>query len=359
MTVPSEFLEYEKIGDHVSIYLRKKFWYYYYRLNRQCYRGSLKTRSRREAFIRAHKLDQQVMRGENGAPPERISIDEAVSEYLQSLKSNNRSPKTLSKYTYVLGIFKEVCAQKKFVYLDQVSPRSIDGFREKRMKRSEKTVYTDLVILKQFCNYFVDLGVIPASPLKRLKLRKPQLTPQPFWSRPEVERILAAASEYYRPLFTFLWLTGVRISEAKWLRIEDIDFERKIIWIRPKDGWKPKSGNTRCVPMSNPLMHLLEERTVESDWVFPAKVLGPGRNNGPLKQLCERRALAHLKQVLKRVGLRGKLHSFRHSFISYAVSKHKTRAFIRRWVGHVDDRMLDLYTHVTDRQSAQEMEELF
>jgi integrase len=76
--------------------------------------------------------------------------------------------------------------------------------------------------------------------------------------REEVEKILAGAEPpHYEPL-VFLAETGARVGEAKWLTWDDVDFQRRLIHIRPKDGWKPKSGDERVVPMSDGLYDLLQ-----------------------------------------------------------------------------------------------------
>jgi site-specific recombinase XerD len=63
------------------------------------------------------------------------------------------------------------------------------------------------------------------------------------------------------------------------------------------------------------------------------------------RQISERRLLQYLKRVLKRLGLRGHLHTFRHSFISFAAFEGVSERVLRRWIGHVDREILDWYFH--------------
>ena len=65
------------------------------------------------------------------------------------------------------------------------------------------------------------------------------------------------------------------------------------------------------------------------------------------RQIDERRSLAALKRVLARLGMEGKLHSFRHSFISRCLTKGIEEAVVRSWVGHVDPTIMRLYTHIS------------
>lgn len=57
-------------------------------------------------------------------------------------------------------------------------------------------------------------------------------------------------------------------------------------------------------------------------------------------------------------GLKGHLHTFRHAFISAALTKGTPEAVVRRWVGHVDPEILNLYTHIADQASQEAMRRL-
>jgi len=55
--------------------------------------------------------------------------------------------------------------------------------------------------------------------------------------------------------------------------------------------------------------------------------------------------------VRRRLELRGRLHTFRHSFISNALTNGIPEAVVRKWVGHVDPDVMKLYTHIVDEAS--------
>jgi integrase len=76
-------------------------------------------------------------------------------------------------------------------------------------------------------------------------------------------------------------------------------------------------------------------------------------------QISDRRALCHLKTVLKQLKLEGHQHTFRHSFISHALTSGVPEAIVRKWVGHVDARIMKTYTHIADRISQNAMSGLF
>ncbi len=91
-------------------------------------------------------------------------------------------------------------------------------------------------------------------------------------------------------------------------------------------------------------------------WVFTARVTA--RHPQPDRQISERRLLDYLKRVLKRLGLVGHLHTFRHSFISFAACEGIPERVLRQWIGHVDREILDWYFHLADSQSHAAMKRL-
>lgn len=223
-------------------------------------------------------------------------------------------------------------------------------------KAKPKTTRNDVVLIKQLVNFAIRRKMIRENPLADLVIEQPMRTPQPFWIRDQVNDILKAASPRYRALFQFLADTGTRIGEACWLTWDDVDLDNKVIHIRAKDGWKPKTGDQRTVPLSAALVQILTVLPRSGKWVFTA----PPTNRFPAaqRQVSPRRALAHLKIVLKRLGMPGHLHTFRHSFISHALTSGTPPAIVRTWVGHVDEEIMNIYTHLADQQSRAAMDKI-
>ena len=136
----------------------------------------------------------------------------------------------------------------------------------------------------------------------------------------------------------------MRVGELAWLTWDDIDPIANVLRVRPKPGWKPKSGEQRAVPLSPMLRVLLTSLPRQFRWVVTMP--GTARHPKPGRPWTERRLLIALKKVLKSAGLTGKLHTFRHSFISRALLGGIPVAVVQEWVGHVDPTIIRQYTHV-------------
>lgn len=65
-------------------------------------------------------------------------------------------------------------------------------------------------------------------------------------------------------------------------------------------------------------------------------------------QFSARRLLVSLKRVLRKLGIEGHVHTFRHAYISHALSHGVPEPVVRAIVGHVDEKVIRLYTHIAD-----------
>lgn len=355
----------EKVGDRVSIRKRGKTWYANWQEAGRQRRRSLKTASKKEATTRAWKIEREIEERAKGLAKEvePATVDEAIDAYDEYLLSEGRSAKTLVKYRAVFKHVRALASRRGAATVDGLDLNFWDAFRadRKRAGTAEKTRYTECAILRQLVRFAISRKLVAADPMAgdNLKLGKPRPMPQPCWTRAEAERIVAAAREPFRTAFAVLLDTGLRAEELLHLTKANIDFSANVIRVRPKNGWKPKSGDERAVPMTPRVAELLRPpvaRLRPDDWLFTAAVTPKHPQAG--RRLTGRRLLAALKRVTKRLGLPGHVHTFRHTFISEAVMHGVAEAVIRTWVGHVDPEILRLYTHIHDAAGQAEMRRL-
>ena len=354
---------YEKIGEFVAIFTRNGNWYANYQHNNRQVRRALKTRSKKEARRRALIIEKEVLTGEHKHLRRAPLLKEVVDQYLKHLQSEGRVEKTIGKYRYCFDLRLKIAARRNTTRISQVDLGLVDQYRaeratgcSERKPAKPKTIHNDTVTIRQLVNFALRRGMISDDPLKALKILKSGRTPQPCWTRDEVDRILDEAQLPHGSVLAFLAETGARVGEAKWLQSNDVDLSHRLIHIRPKDGWKPKSGDERVVPISDRLFEMFPSTRQDAGWVFTARVTSrhPERD----RQISERRLLQYLKRLLKRLGLRGHLHTFRHSFISFAAYEGVSERVLRKWIGHVDREILDWYFHLADSQSQEAMKRL-
>jgi integrase/recombinase XerD len=350
--------DYELVGDQVRIFQRSGQWYANFQHEGRQRRQSLHTRSKKEARRRAIRLEAGLMSGQFAGAVNVPMLATTIERYLQFLKNEGRAPKTIQKYRKVFDRLKELAGRRRITKISGVGLELIDAYKAQRVvdKAAKKTIHTELVVIRQLVNFALSRKMITVDPLTNLKLKKPKLRPQPCWSHEQMEKILAAAKEPQRSMLAVLAETGMRVGELKHLTWDDLDFGRGVILIREKDGWKPKTGDHRAIPMSPKARAILSNLPRKAKWVFtaPASAKYPAGDH----PLSERRLLEYLKRVLKKLGLPGHVHTFRHSFISHALTQGIPEAIVRQWVGHVDPEVIRLYTHVLDQTSQAAMQRL-
>lgn len=156
-----------------------------------------------------------------------------------------------------------------------------------------------------------------------------------YLSEEEINKIIKSVRPPYSLLFEFLYKTGVRISEARELTPQSIDFKHSTVKVR---SLKRKKEVYRYIPLEQGLLEKLQEyiKTV------------------PSKQ----RLFSHtstwywmiLQKVAEVTGIDKKRmhpHAFRHSFGVRATLKKVPLAVIKGWMGHADISSTQVYTDVT------------
>jgi integrase len=208
-------------------------------------------------------------------------------------------------------------------------------------------------------NYALDLKYLLGSPSKHLV---GPLTTE------EEQRFLQAVQTYepqWYPFFFLLLRTGLRIGEALALRIDDILFDERQIWVRrvwSNGGLQEntKSNKQRKVDMSWKLAEVLRayiDRLIREaelhcqptpTWLFE------GLRAFPYTQQHVRRNIFH--PILKKAGLRSfRIHDLRHTFASRLLqqgdSRGVTLTYVSTMLGHKSIAITaDSYSHLIPGQ---------
>src|SRR5687767_13457440 len=111
---------YEKIGEFVSIFDRKGRWYANYQHSGRQIRRSLKTRSKKEARRRALLIEKELLSGEHKHLKRAPLIKDVIDQYLDHLRSEGRTEKTIGKYKFGLDLFVEIAERLRLTRLSQI-----------------------------------------------------------------------------------------------------------------------------------------------------------------------------------------------------------------------------------------------
>lgn len=316
---------------------------------------SLGTANLKKAIRTAQDLDDKIVENSQTQlvdKPE--TLQEATKFYLTYLDSENRASTTLLRYTSELKGFIAFCADHKVIKINQLSQRVLDLYRaERKGKCAETTRHHESMVIIQFGKYLVRSHIIEKPPFTSHYMRKPSPIEQSWYTIEQVERILELAPEQERNIFEVLAFTGIRLGELIHLTWKDILWDRHFISIRAKEGWEPKNHKPRLIPMHVRVEKVLNNLPRCHTWVFTARESskypsGDHKING--NHLREK-----LKRILKKLELKGCLHSFRHCFASYCANKGVPPMQLLSWLGHSSLGMVKKYYHLGEDESLRSM----
>ncbi len=349
-----------KVGDHVTIYKRGRYWWEEFYFDGRQQRRSLKTTSAKQARLLAARTDRDLSLGEYDTSGKTCTIQEAIKAYLMHLATENRAASTLARYRSELERFETFARSHRAARLDQITIRLLEEFRAQRTHIVKpKTLYHETVVVKQLVRYAVSRRLLKSNPLAELEVRKPKAPHRRAYTLHEVQEILRVAKEPWRLMFEVLAFSGLRIGELQHLSWNDVDLNGGWLHVRSKPdvGWRPKNGEDRKVPIHERVQSALKRLPHVGRWVFWQRRTIRGQVH--VEPIDARRVLKELRATAARVGIGdATVHAFRHFFITFAADRGVQPLQLMRWVGHRDLSVILGYYHLGDAESQRGMQSL-
>ena len=204
-------------------------------------------------------------------------------------------------------------------------------------------------------------------------------------TRGEVKQVLSLLDGVPELVVKLLYGSGLRITEAVRLRVQDIDFGFKQVTVRDGKGMKdrvtPFPGNLEsllrnhlervkmihekdlaqgfgCVYLPYALSHKYPNAEREWNWqyVFP----GRGLSKDPRSEIIRRHHVDQsvinkaIKKAVRKLGIYKKVsaHTFQHSFATHLLQRGTDIRTIQSLLGHADLQTTMIYTHVLQQGGA-------
>lgn len=322
-----------------GILKRGRTWYVRIQRNgRDLWRAAGPTRQ--EALELRARLLQELARERAGlpVPPKgsRVLFREVVPDFLSWAKTAKRSAdRDELSIKHLVGFFGDRP-------ITDITPRLVEDYRAAR--RSEVscrggpptigTLNREVRCLTRIMRFAVDRGLLPTSPLARLRLPSEAPPRVPTVDLETQARILAALPPWARLPVEFAFGTGARAGEICAARWRDLDLSAGT-WTIPDS----KNLAPRVVPLSSRLIEVLR----------PLQ----GTPEAPLFT-CEGRtlqvtSLSHaFKNAVRRVGRPDlRLHDCRHAFASAMLATGASLVEIAALLGHRTLTMAARYSHAS------------
>jgi integrase/recombinase XerD len=325
------------------------------------------------------------------------SNQELLEAFLRYVEARGRSPRTRVSYGQILS---EFIAMLGPTDCREASPATIRRYCADRaaMRHSQASLRVYNCAIRSFYRFLGSAGVVRRLPI--ISATK-QVRPLPeVLTEKQVEELIAATTSLCeRALVELLYSSGLRISEAANLRVEDIAWRERIITVR-----NGKGGKDRIVPFgekaASALKAYLQSHPSESGYVFEHSTSPKGRmfrrgkvwyvkieldaprrtrfiRIGPVEEFPTSKAaragiapeLERIKgtecrpgsvgpitvrglrgivaEVGRRIGLKIYPHMLRHSCATHFLSRCRDIRVVQEFLGHSSVSTTQIYTHVT------------
>lgn len=158
-------------------------------------------------------------------------------------------------------------------------------------------------------------------------------------SRDEINTMIELTGNLkHKLILMFLYYAGLRLSEARNLRRQDIDFERGLVHIKWAKGEKE-----RVVFLHDMLRELLREYGIRKSGIILNSERGGKYNERTIQQI--------VKNAAKKAGIEKKTtpHTLRHSFATHLLEGGADIRYIQQLLGHKSLRTTQIYTYVANK----------
>jgi integrase/recombinase XerC len=286
-----------------------------------------------------------------------MTTTQALQIFLRALEGQNFSPKTLRAYGDDLTQFLTF-VEKNRVDFDtptRFDRADIEGFMQylAAQRRTGVTRVRKLAAIRKFFTFLEENKILAANPANTVKgARREEKEPNILFKE-QYKALLYEASDHIRDyaiIQTFLQ-TGIRLSELVNLRVEDIDFEHRILTVRQGKGKKD-----RHIPLVDEAVKALRNyyryRTTQlilDDAIFFLAKNGTSLNVSTVKYT--------VAKYVKKAGIRKKVsvHTLRHTFGAHKADKHMSLATLQELMGHKKKETTLKYIHLAKTNLRQEM----
>jgi site-specific recombinase XerD len=241
-------------------------------------------------------------------------IDPLARSFERHLRAENKAERTVRTYLEALGQLATHLQAAGRGGLAEARTEDIEAFLAGLLARCKPgTAANRYRSLRVFYRWLEDEGEIAASPMAKLKPPTVPEQPVPVLDDAALRRLLDACAgrdfEARRDtaLIRVLLDAGPRRAEVAAMRVEDVDFDYSVVWVRGK------GGRDRALPFgrrtAQALDRYLRARARHRHAASPSLWLGP---KGPITdsgvaQLVRRRG--------QQAGIEGlRPHQFRHTF---------------------------------------------
>lgn len=280
------------------------------------------------------------------------SLDTLITKFLQDLENSGKSHYTIKNYRSDLERF----SQKVNIDIAEITPDILRNYFSTLKQKSLATRARNQSSLWSFFNWCFKQDILFSNPMDKIeKIKLPEPRPKGV-EQGLIEKVLKVIPNTNlrdKLLFTLITETGLRVSEAINIYIEDIDKtpdDEKMI-IRGK-GNKTRTVMLYAAPES---LMLLNKYINQSGIKSGALFRGDDRKGGSKRPMRYNSVYELWQKYTKKAGVGVNIHALRHTYATRLVNEGVDLDVVRKLLGHKNMQTTMRYAETNDRKIKQEL----
>ena len=300
--------------------------------------------TKKEAEAEAMAVKYGIIEAKAKKDDKKKTLSQTLDDYIES-RRGSASPSTIYAYErYKANCFQSMMKADVYTTTDEKWQAAV-----KRESKGKTPKYISNVWGLISSAIFEETGRRP-----NVKLPAKERNQRPYLEPEQIETFVKAINGESIEIPALLELSSLRRSEMLAVKWEDVDLDRKIIYVRgamvySEDGMVHKkqnktSSSTRTVPIIPPLMEALKSADRKSEYVV---TLNGSWIYTRINEICEANGLPKVGN-----------HGLRHSFASLAYHLQIPEKIAMEIGGWADDgTMRKIYTHLSQKDIAKRAED--
>lgn len=268
-----------------------------------------------------------------------------IEKYNEYLKYElNYSEYTIKEYIIHVNEFISYCKNNNIDY-QNINKDIIMNYLKYIDNLSNKSISAVLSALRCFYNYLLDNKYVNVNYFKLISNPKLEKKLPTFLSYEDMRKVIDsidtddALGLRNKMIIELLYATGIRVSELKNIKINDINFSDNSIKVMGK------GSKERIVFFNNHSLKAIKDYLSVREFSSEYLVLN---NKG--KQITVRGIELIIKNIIDKACLKVKVspHTFRHTFATHMLKNGCPLKSVQELLGHASLSSTEIYTHITD-----------